>query len=354
MKISKLLLSIFLLSVLFISCDDDDEPQLPKGDYENGIIVSGEGGTTGSVYYLSDDYATIESQIYNKVNSEDLGSYLQSIAFDDTRAFIVVDNQNTITVVDRYTFEKEASISTDLMLPRYMTVYEGIGYATNWGSTADDSDDFVAVIDLSTYQVTSTISVGNGPERIVAENGKLYVSHKGAWSTNDIVSVIDIASKGVSEITVKDNPDELFIDNNGDLVVLCEGLTISYNDDWSPKEKSPVSITKINTTTNTVDSEIIFGADQYPSLLTYDGSDYFYNLGSMIYKLDDSATALPTSELLDTGASNLYGLAVENDILYTLDANFSAESSMDIYDISTKLKTNSVAAPIGASKIYFN
>ena len=354
MKISKFLLSIFLLSIIVISCDDDDEPQLPKGDYENGIIISGEGTVNGSVYYVSDDYSTAESLIYKNVNGADLGTYLQSISFDDTRAFIVVDNQNTITVVDRYTFAKQASITADLMLPRYMTIYDGIGYATNWGSTADDSDDFVAVIDLSTYQVTNTISVGNGPERIVANNGKLYVSHKGAWSTNNVVSVIDIASKGVSEIIVKDNPDELFIDNNGDLVVLCEGLTISYNDDWSPKEKSPVSITKISTTTDTVESEIIFGDGQYPSLLVYDGDDYYYNLGSMVYKLDDSATALPTTGLLDTGASNLYGLAVENDILYTLDANFSAESSMDIYDISTKLKTISVAAPVGASKIYFN
>lgn len=57
---------------------------------------------------------------------------------------------------------------------------------------------------------------------------------------------------------------------------------------------------------------------------------------------------------MDSSASYLYELAVENDNLYILDANFTEESTMSIYNLSTKLKTISVAAPIAASKIYFN
>ncbi|MFD1294044.1 YncE family protein [Lutibacter holmesii] len=353
MKISKFLLSIFLLSVLFVSCDDDDEPQLPKGDYENGIIISGEGVATGSVYFVSDDYVTTESLIYKNVNGADLGVYLQSISFDDDYAYIIVDNQNTIVVVDRYTFEYVGEITTDLILPRYMVIEDGIGYATNWGSTYDATDDFVAVIDLDAFEVTSTIPVGNGPERIVEENGKLYVSHKGAWSTNNIVTVIDIDTQATSEITVGDNPDELFVNNSGDLVVLSEGRTI-YDENWNWLGQTDAVITTIDTNSDTVSSELAFPSGSNPSLMVEDDSYIYYNLGSSIYKMDVSATSLPTTALLETEAAYLYGLEVEDDSVYTLDANFSGESKMNVFSLSTGAKTNTTAAPVGASKIYFN
>ncbi|WP_372800429.1 YncE family protein [Lutibacter sp.] len=355
MKISKFLLSIFLLSVIFVSCtNDDDDVQEPKGAYENGILISGEGGPSGSIYYVSNDFSTTESLIYKKVNNNDLGVYLQSMAFDNENAYIVVDNQNTITVVDRYTFEKKGVITTNIIAPRYMVVVGDKGYATNWGSTSDNADDFVAVIDLNTFEVTKTISVGNGPERIVANNGKLYVSHKGAYTTNNIITVIDIASETTTEITVKDNPDELFFDNAGNLVVLCEGLTLSYNPDWTANEKTPVSITKISTVSNNIISELIFENGQFPSLLTFDGSYFYYNLGSKIYKVASDASTLPTTEFLDAAATNLYGIEVNDSYLFLLDASFTAQSKLDVYSSNTKEKINSFAAPIGASKVYFN
>ena len=61
MKISKVILSMFLLSVLIISCNDDDDIIEPKGDYENGLLISGEGtfgGTSGSVSFISNDFET--------------------------------------------------------------------------------------------------------------------------------------------------------------------------------------------------------------------------------------------------------------------------------------------------------
>ncbi|MDO9275092.1 MAG: cell surface protein [Lutibacter sp.] len=353
MKISKFLLSAFIFSVLFVSCNNDDDVQLPKGDYENGLLISGEGGPSGSVYFVSNDFSVTESQIYKKVNGSELGNYLQSIAFDNSNAYIVVDNQNTITVVDRYTFLKNGTITEGLESPRFMVVEGGKGYATNWGSTSDATDDFVAVIDLNSYTVTSKIDVGNGPERIIAKNGKLYVSHKGAYTTNNIVTVIDLATKTTIEITVNDNPDELFFDNAGNLVVLCEGNNV-YDASWNVIDHTPAAITKINTTSNTVASKMVFANDLNPSLLEINGSDLYYNVGSKIYKMSQTATALPTSEFVDTSAGYLYGMAVDNENLYILDASFTAESTLNVYNLATKVKSSTVKAPIAASKIYFN
>lgn len=355
MKISKFLLSLFLLSIICVSCDDDDEPQLPKGDYENGIIVSGEGtfsGISGSTYYVSNDYSTTESLIYKKVNNEDLGIFVQSIAFDDSRAFIVVDNANTISVVDRYTFEKLGEITTGLKKPRYMTIVGDKGYVTNWAEGvygADVDDDYIAVVDLNTYEVTSTISVSIGVERIIEANGKLFVSHKGGNGTNNIVTVINIATEATTEITVNDLPDDLLIDNSGNLVVLCEGKAA-----WTGNE-TLASIVKINTTSNAISSKLEFDTGIHPSALVGNSANLYYNIGSKVYEVSQSATTLPASELLESSVTTFYGMAVNNSELFVLDAkDYASEADMKVFDMSTKTNTQTLKAPINASKIYFN
>lgn len=353
MKISKFLLSAFIFSVLFVSCNnDDDDVQLPKGDYENGLLISGEGGPSGSVYFVSNDFSTTESQIYKKVNNSELGVYLQSMAFDNENAYIVVDNQNTITVVDRYTFLKKGTITTGLKKPRYMTIVGDKGYVTNWGEGswgADVDDDYIAVVDLNTLKVTSTISVSIGVERILENNGKLYVSHKGGNGTNNIISVINIATNVVTEITVKNLPDDLFIDNSGNLVVLCEGKAA-----WTGDE-TPASIVKINTSTNTISSELVFESGVHPSTLVSNSTKLFYNIGSKVYEVSQSATTLPASELLDSAVTTFYGMEVNDDVLYVLDAkDYASEADMKVFDMATKTNTQTLKAPINASKIYFN
>ena len=71
---NKLLSALFILSVLFFtSCSTDDSPSELKGDYENGILISGEGSaTTGSVSFVSSDFLTSENLIYKNVNNAEL------------------------------------------------------------------------------------------------------------------------------------------------------------------------------------------------------------------------------------------------------------------------------------------
>ncbi|GAB1856574.1 hypothetical protein MHTCC0001_14090 [Flavobacteriaceae bacterium MHTCC 0001] len=355
MKINKLVLVCSILSVLFFTaCSNDDDSVTQKGDYENGILVSGEGSSagTGSVSFISNDLATSENLIYKKVNNAELGTFLQSIAFDASRAFIVVDNANTVTVVDRFTFENEGEITTDLSTPRYMVVSGDKGYITNWGSTADDTDDFIAVVDLSTYTVEKTISVGNGPERIIEREGKLYVSHKGAFTTNNIISVINITDDNVQEVTVKDNPDELFFDNSGALIVLSEGRTL-YDANFNVLGHTLGSISKIDVSSLTVNSEINFADGEHPSLMTLQNSTIYYALGAGIYAMDINATTLPSSPVI-TAEGFLYGMEVGNNSVYTTNASFTDVSVLNIYDLTTLEKIDSKEVALGASKIYFN
>ncbi|WP_299016777.1 DUF5074 domain-containing protein [uncultured Polaribacter sp.] len=343
------------LAVLFLtSCKNSEEDILPKGDFENGILISGEGSGagTGSISYVSNDFTITDNLIFKDVNNLELGTFLQSVAFDSENAFIVVDNQNTITVADRFTFEKRGEITTDLSTPRFMAIAGNKGYVTNWGSTASATDDFIAVVDLLTLTVESTIPVGNGPERIIERDNKLYVSHKGAFTTNNIISVIDITSKEVKEVTVKDNPDEMYFNSAGQLIALSSGRTI-FDADFNVIGNTLGSIATIDTTSLSITNELVFELGEHPSLMVLENNTLYYNLGSKIYAIPADATSLATSEII-TAEGFLYGFEVEGDNLFTLNANFSDVSDLNVYSIATKLKTQTKEVALGASKIYFN
>ncbi|MGB2272975.1 MAG: YncE family protein, partial [Flavicella sp.] len=258
-------------------------------------------------------------------------------------------------VVDRITFEKKTIVMEGLKNPRYMVVEGNKGYVTNWGEGADPSDDYVAVLNLDTYAVESNISLKNGVEQIVAKDGKLYVSHKGAFSTNNIVSVVDIASSEVVEIEVGDNPDEIFFDEAGNLNVLFEGRSI-WNTTWTAIEShTEAGIAKIDTNSNTVVSSMTFELGAHPSLISLDNDKLYYALNGSIFSMSTSDTSLPTTALLETGS--IYGMTVKNGQLYTLKREFENLSQLKVIalegtDVGSVIHSSAVGA--GASKIYFN
>lgn len=350
MRINKLLAVLVFGAIAFTSCTNDDSPSLPRGDYDGGILISGEGSGagTGSISFVSDDFETVENLIYKKVNSSELGVYLQSMAFDNDRAFVVVDNQNTISIVDRYSFVKEASITEELVTPRFMTVVDNKGYVTNWGTT----QAYVSVYDLTSYEFIKKINIGSGPERVIESNGKLYVSHKGGYGSNNIISVIDIATDNVEEITVSDKPDEIFFNDNGQLVVLSEGA-VKYDASWNVIGNTIGSIITINVSDNTIVSELDFASGEHPSLMVLENNTIYYALGNNIYSIDADATSLSTTEIV-TAEGYLYGIEIKDNTLFTLNASFTDVSTLNVYDVATKVKTQMKSVALGASKIYFN
>lgn len=72
----QLLLYVALTGLFFTSCskDEDDrinEPTEPAGAYEKGILVSNEGpfgSGTGTISFISENFETVEQEIYKNVN----------------------------------------------------------------------------------------------------------------------------------------------------------------------------------------------------------------------------------------------------------------------------------------------
>lgn len=364
MNFSKLVLITLISTLFFVSCTNDDTKQdIPLGSYDKGVLILNQGGfghSDASVSYISSDFATAQNDIFSVVNpSITLGDTGQDVGFNNELAYIVLNGSNKIEIVNRYTLKSVGTINSGLKNPRYIAFANGKGYVTNWGDGGVATDDFVAVIDLASNKVSSTIPVIEGPEKILVNSGKLYVAHKGGYSYGNKISVIDATSNVVSTtITVGDVPENMEV-KDGTLWVSCSGNP-SYAS--APKIETAGQIVKVNLTTNTVISSIAYSdATKHLSNLVLSGSDVYYTIDSDIYKMSTTATALPTTSAFSTTAQGVYGVysfAVHGGHIYVGDAgDYTHNGKVYVYALSspsigTLEKTFSVGViPAG---FYFN
>ena len=356
MKFSKLILTALLGSFFLFSCTDDDNGGNPLGDYDNGVLILNQGGFgngNASVSYLSEDMNTFQNNIFSLVNpSIILGDTAQDIGFYNDLAYIVLNASNKIEVVNRYTMVHIATISTGLSNPRYIAFANGKGYVTNWGNGTNANDDFIAVLNLSNNSVASTISVAEGPEKIIEEDNKLYVAHSGGFNYGNTISVINTSTNTVATtITVGDVPNSLE-EENGILYVLCGGKSA-----WSGAE-SAGKLVKINLSTNTVSSSIDFAeTTDHPSNLVIENNRLYYTLDSDIFRMNLSANTIPTEALFSTTAQGVYGVysfAVENNKIYVGDAlDYSSNGKVYVYSLTGALLSSKTVGVIPAG-FYFN
>ncbi|MGY0392745.1 YncE family protein [Bizionia sp. KMM 8389] len=318
------LFSFCVLAVMLQNCTSDDRDIIigdppASGDYANGVFVLNEGGYTYSNASVSfiDNTDEIYHNVFYSVNEIDLGDVAQSMAFYEDKAFILLNNSNTIEVVNRYSFEHITTIENQILSPRYMVFNNGKGYVTNWGDPADTTDDYVAVIDLDSYTVTQTISVAEGPDYIINSNANLYVAHSGGWGYGNTISVLNSNTNTVvTTIDVGDVPTKM-VKHFNDLYVMCSGKA-AYTG-----AETLAGLYKIDMLTNTVSNQLDFQSEAHPNYLELNNNTLYYALNSSIYQVDTANFTLPTAALFSTNGQNLqalYGMSIINDTFYLADA----------------------------------
>ncbi|QCX38397.1 hypothetical protein FF125_08110 [Aureibaculum algae] len=336
-KFSTLSLAVLLG---FTSCDDSDDPEpLPKGDFENGYIVSNEGNfgsPNSSITFIDSDFLQETNTVFSSINGGNLGDILQSIAFDDDYAFLVVNNSNKIEVVNRYTFNSVKTITDSIELPRYAVVENDKLFVTNSGKQS------VEVFDANSFEYITQIALNKTVEEIKEDNGKLYVMNA-AWGYGNEITVIDASTNAVIDsVTVGDGLNSMEIE---------DGILYALHS---------TGITKVNTSTNDVIGEIAFedGLSSVSKLEVEDDYIYFIS-GSKIFKYATDVTSMANTELLDTQVNDAswfigYGFNVVNDKLFYTDVKgFTENSEVKVYDLDGTLIT-SFSAGIGANGVYDN
>ncbi len=333
-------------TVTITIADDDTFP------YENGLLVTNEGPFNtgfGSVSFLNNSFTSVDNDIYQDVNNDNLGNIVQSIGFNEGDAYVVANVSNRITVVDRFTFEEKARIENGLENPRYFVAINGTGYVSNWGDPFVATDDFIAIVDLATNTVTGTIPVSEGPERMLYNDSKLYVAQKGGFGVNNEITVIDPTTNTVdTTITVGDVPESMRLSENGDLWVIAQG---------SPSftgNETPGVISRIDTNTQQVTATFIFAVDEHPAYINIVEDDLYYYLNSAVYKGSVSSFVIPSTEEFTT--TFLYNMFLSsNRTLIACDAgDFASNGNILIYDLTTNTLTTTFEVGIIPGNVYLN
>ncbi|MFA9289790.1 MAG: YncE family protein [Solirubrobacteraceae bacterium] len=327
MKTIKLLHILFFGLLIFQSCTKDEEI-VSLASYENGFFIPNEGNfgrDEGEVTFISNDLQTVKQDVFKSENNGAvLGNVLQSIAIYQDKAYLVVNSSNKIEVVDRKTFKKIATINSQLNNPRYIAFANGKGYVTNWGAGSNPNDDYVAVLNLSTNTVDSTIPVVEGPEKIESYNNNLYVAHQGGLNFNDKISVINSSNNSVSTIGVGDVPKDMAVYNN-QLFVLCSG-----KESYHSGGKTDGNLNVINLLNNSVSTLKPF-TDSKPSQMALSGNELFYTQGKKVFKANLSSTTFSTQEIISSALAIPYGFNVDANRIYFLDAVDYAGSFGKVY-----------------------
>ena len=366
MKFSKLFLSALAASLLFVSCSEDDnlpDRYIPLGAYDSGVLVLNQGGFghgDASVSYISFGFTAFENDIFSLVNPDIiLGDTAQDVGLYGTSAYIILNGSNKIEIVNRYTLQSTGTIDEGLSNPRYMAVYNGRGYVTNWGDAANPNDDYVAIIDLATNTVTGNISVAEGPERIIENEGKLYVAQTGGYGYGDKISVISTSNNAVTTVTVGDVPNSIQI-KDGFLWVGCAGRPIYSGVETAGK------LVKVNIATNTVATTFAYTeVTKHISNLVLEGSSAYYTVDSGIFKFDLTENSLPATPKFTTTAQGVYGVysfAIKRGHIYVGDAgDYEHDGHVYIYSLGTEVEQkplgtleNSFTVGVIPAGFYFN
>lgn len=346
---------ILAISIFIFSCNNDDNgTQTLEGDFANGVFVLNEGGFTyanASVTFISST-GQIQNNIFEAVNGRKLGDVAQSISFYEDLAYIIVNNSNTVEVVNRYTFKSVATIAGELHNPRYIEFYNGKGYISNWGNGSSATDDFISVVDLNSNSITAKIPVIEGPERLVEENGKLFIEHKGGHGYGDSISILDLNSGSITgNITLSDVPNGMVADN-GFLFILCSGKAA-----WTGSETT-AAMYKINLQNNEIVDQFSFENGIHPNFLQIEAGKVYYTIGKDIYRTETSNIEPSASPFISTsgnGMEILYGFNVDNGWIYACDAkDYQSNGELFVYALNGNLESKYPISGIIPNGVYFN
>ncbi|MBN2481617.1 MAG: hypothetical protein JXB19_07755 [Bacteroidales bacterium] len=323
---------------VFVSCEDNLNRN-DGGDYGPGIYIVHEGfygNNNGSVSYYNPFDGTLVHNIFNDANGRPLGDVVQSFAVNgDTTGFIVVNNSAKVEIVNLSDF-KTAAQPIIVTYPRYfLPVTAEKGYLTS-GSM----QGYVLIVDLKDMSVIDSITVGSGPESLIALNGKAYICNSGGWGLDSTVSVIDVSTDHVVQtIEVSDGPVDMAVDADGNLWIYCKGYAL-YN--WDPPyeliRETDAYLHKIDPVTGvvlwreTVGKAGDFSMTPPKCAISDDGLTLFYLRPDGVYSLSVRNPGLVEEPVL--AGSGFYGIEVNpgNGEIYLFEANLSGNGLMKIYD----------------------
>lgn len=314
------------------------------------VIVINEGNFQsgdGSFSTYNSVTEEVALSVFASTNGYPIGATIQNTRIFNGKIYAVTNSPDKLEVIDAQSFASVAYINQGFSSPYAFAAIGDKGYVTNWGTYNSETwsfeNPFIAIVDLESNTVTSTIDRDIKPQDVVAVGDYFYVSNGGGSSVTVFNASTD---EVVTDITVSEKPDRMVLDAEQDIWLIC----------------SSGNIVEIDTETNTVEKTItdvqVSGFNE--KMVINEESNKLYYLSSSgwpdyetaVYELALNASSAPSEALIS--GTNFYGLGISPDnVVYVADANaFQGNGSVVRYSLDgTKL--NSFATGRGPNGFIF-
>ncbi|MBR5028197.1 MAG: YncE family protein [Bacteroidales bacterium] len=334
-------ITLLICMAIFVAVSFSCKKEPAKEEVQNvDEIVEAEQGTPAKYIYILNEgtwgnneasldrieiaTGTYEHNVFGAQNGRDLGDIANDIQLYGSKMYIVVNNSNTLEVVDPESGRSIQQISEGLNQPRYLVGAGAYVYVSSYS-------DLVYKIDTATFSVVAICNVGRDPEMMAVVGEKLYVVNSGGLDNpnyDTTVSVVDLTTfQEVEKFAVGTNPTKLVKIDENRLLAVCNG---NYGN-------VPSSLRLVDLSTENV-TEI---ASPCTNLILANGFVYCYDFDwftyqAVFYRIN--LTTFAKEDFVLSGSDDIvspYGIAINkgNGNIYVTDSrNFL--SNGDIYCFS--------------------
>ena len=229
MKKKYLLLALCsLMTVSFVSCDNEDDPKpaVPTENSTTGVYLLNSGkmySNNSTLDYYNPETKKLTTKVFAAANGRGLGDTANDMLIYGSKMYIAVSESAIIEVTDlsgkslkTISPKDESNVPQQ---PRMLTAVDGNVYVTLF-------DGHLACIDTTSMEIVKKVKVGPNPEGVCELNGKLYVANSGGYNLvqDSTLSVVDINTfEEVGKVIVTINPKTVQKDDKGNLYVLSLG-----------------------------------------------------------------------------------------------------------------------------------
>jgi len=315
------LINLFVLILIAYGCGKDNPdkniPSLPANQLK--LLVLNEGlfqQNNASLSLVNLTTVEVFADVFSQINNRFLGDTGNDLVQYGGKIYVVVNNSNTIEVLDAKSLvvQKQISMQTSTggKQPRNISCGNGKLFVTCF-------DGFLDVIDTTSLVVEKRIPVGLNPEDVLVTNGKIVVTNSGGLNfpqADSTVSVIDLNSlTELGRITVGKNPGMLIADNTGFVYAVARG-------NYGSIPSRMVRIDLTNFTASVPYSFPVSAVYAFKDQFIVHAFDYNNNLSS-ISLFDPQAQQIVSSNFIDVNQfSTLYGICYspKTERIYCADA----------------------------------
>lgn len=359
MKFNKIymLLLMAVAGFAFTSCSDDDEWNTTgdgKVEMETSarafILNEGSMGKNNSnlVYF---DWSTGKmgtGDLYATQNGKQLGDTGNDILAYDGKILVAVNVSNYIALLDGYGVEK-SRVSFEqyknLGQVRNIEVQGNTLYATSYGG-------YVSRLSISgntlTYQ--DSLRVGDRPEDLALNGGKIYVTLQGANYNDNRVAVVSANFKVEKYIEVMQDPVNIYSYGNQ---LFVQGYGAYYNNPWGVIDASSQTYTELGAATKIgVGEQLLYLADSETNWSTYETTTTLFTYNPQTKAIDKSFFKNAPAEIASTA---IYSISVNpySKQIYVATSDYVSDGRIYVFDAQGNFERQFTSGGLNPNKIAF-